>query len=69
MSFGVLAVSFHPSPFRPVVQIRDADKLAHILEGRPQWPKGEINTRLPGPLLLGIYRTVDCYLVRVRANN
>lgn len=65
---GTAAVAFLPRLFEPVVQMEDADKLANTSDQRPQWPKGEINTPR-GPFLFGIYRTVDCYLVRVGANN
>lgn len=48
--------------------MENADKLANTSDQRPQWPKEEINTP-QGPVLFGIYGTVDCYLVRVGANN
>lgn len=66
--FGTAAVSFILRLFKPVVQMEDADKLANTSDQRPQWPKEEINTP-QGPVLFGIYGTVDCYLVRVGANN
>lgn len=67
--FGTAVVSFLPRLFKPVLQIKDADKLVNPPPNqRPPWPKGEINTP-QGPFLFGIYRTVDCYLVRVGANN
>lgn len=66
--FSTAVVSFLPRLFKPVVQIKDADKLANTSDQRPPRPKGEINTPR-GPLLFGTYRTVDCYLVRFGANN
>lgn len=66
--FGTAAVSFILGLFKPVVQMKDADKLANTSDQRPPWPKEEINTP-QGPVLFGIYGTVDCYLVRVGANN
>lgn len=67
--FVTTAVSFLLWLFKPVVQMEDADKLANTSDQRPQWPKGEEINTPRGPFLFGIYWTVDCYLVRVGANN
>lgn len=67
--FGTAAVSFILRLFEDsVVQMEDADKPANTSDQRPPWSKEEINTP-QGPVLFGIYGTVDCYLVRVGGNN